>query len=283
MQPSVCDVCEPGGSASAFASMETGDGDASALWYACEAVAGVQRKPQLFLWMQTHLRRFVPHDLAVCASARPVHHGLAFHVFHALPLPVGALACLADAGGPLIRSLISQWQRQPATASVIDLHQGDAASDIARSLMWRHGYDELLVHAVPGTRDAQGLDSLFVFGSQQHRFSPAEVRALGVLLPQLHMMSLLVSANEEGRDEARGRTPYIPGVPSALTQRERQILLHVREGQRNAQIAVALGISALTVKNHLQNILRKLGANNRAQAVAQAMSKNLLGSCGGAS
>jgi len=33
----------------------------------------------------------------------------------------------------------------------------------------------------------------------------------------------------------------------------------------------------LTVKNHVQKILRKLGAANRAQAVARAMSMNLLG------
>jgi DNA-binding CsgD family transcriptional regulator len=45
----------------------------------------------------------------------------------------------------------------------------------------------------------------------------------------------------------------------------------------NQQIGVKLGISALTVKNHVQKILRKLGASNRAQAVAIAMSLNAWG------
>ena len=44
----------------------------------------------------------------------------------------------------------------------------------------------------------------------------------------------------------------------------------------NQQIGEVLGISALTVKNHVQKILRKLNAANRAQAVARAMTMNLL-------
>ena len=52
----------------------------------------------------------------------------------------------------------------------------------------------------------------------------------------------------------------------------------MREGKSNQQIGDQLGISVLTVKNHVQKILRKLGASNRAQAVAMAMTQNLLGS-----
>ncbi len=63
-----------------------------------------------------------------------------------------------------------------------------------------------------------------------------------------------------------------------LTDREREILLWVRGGLSNQQIGEKLGISALTVKNHVQKILRKLGAANRAQAVAVAMTMNAFGS-----
>jgi DNA-binding NarL/FixJ family response regulator len=63
---------------------------------------------------------------------------------------------------------------------------------------------------------------------------------------------------------------------SAITERERQILRCMREGKRNQEIGVMLEISALTVKNHVQKILRKLSATNRAQAVAVAMSRNLM-------
>jgi DNA-binding NarL/FixJ family response regulator len=51
----------------------------------------------------------------------------------------------------------------------------------------------------------------------------------------------------------------------------------VREGKSNPQIGLHLGISPLTVKNHVQKLLHKLGATNRAQAVAIAMAQHLLG------
>ena len=55
------------------------------------------------------------------------------------------------------------------------------------------------------------------------------------------------------------------------------MLALITRGLSNQQISEKLGISALTVKNHVQKILRKLGAANRAQAVAKAMSMNALG------
>ena len=63
---------------------------------------------------------------------------------------------------------------------------------------------------------------------------------------------------------------------ASISEREEQVLIWVREGMSNQEIGVQLGISPLTVKNHVQKILRKLGATNRAQAVARAMSMNLL-------
>ena len=56
-----------------------------------------------------------------------------------------------------------------------------------------------------------------------------------------------------------------------LSKRERQILHWVREGKTNHAIGEELGISPLTVKNHVQKILRKLGAANRAQAAVLGM------------
>ncbi len=51
-----------------------------------------------------------------------------------------------------------------------------------------------------------------------------------------------------------------------MTERERQILSMISDGKTNAEIAVALVISPLTVKNHVSNILHKLGLADRTQA-----------------
>jgi DNA-binding NarL/FixJ family response regulator len=54
-----------------------------------------------------------------------------------------------------------------------------------------------------------------------------------------------------------------------LTRRERQVLDLVATGATNAAIARRLVVSDHTVKSHVEHILAKLGAVNRAEAVAR--------------
>ena len=61
-----------------------------------------------------------------------------------------------------------------------------------------------------------------------------------------------------------------------LTERERQILQLVAKGQTNKAIASGLAISERTVKFHVGEILARLGASNRAQAVDLARERGLL-------
>jgi DNA-binding NarL/FixJ family response regulator len=56
-----------------------------------------------------------------------------------------------------------------------------------------------------------------------------------------------------------------------LSKREREILQKVADGSTTRQVASELGISPHTVKTHLERIFEKLGANDRAQAVAIAI------------
>jgi DNA-binding NarL/FixJ family response regulator len=61
-----------------------------------------------------------------------------------------------------------------------------------------------------------------------------------------------------------------------LTTREREVLRLIAAGQSGKQIARALGISERTVKFHTTALMRKLGADNRAQAVALALQRGLI-------
>ncbi len=59
-----------------------------------------------------------------------------------------------------------------------------------------------------------------------------------------------------------------PPTPN-LTRRENEVLELVAQGARDREIAQEFVISESTVKKHVQNILRKLQARNRAEAVAR--------------
>jgi DNA-binding NarL/FixJ family response regulator len=64
--------------------------------------------------------------------------------------------------------------------------------------------------------------------------------------------------------------------PGALTGREREVLRLIAEGLSNKQISRSLGITERTVKFHVTSIFNKLGADNRAQAVALAIQQGLV-------
>lgn len=63
---------------------------------------------------------------------------------------------------------------------------------------------------------------------------------------------------------------------SPLTPRETEILNYIAQGFLNKQIAVKLGISEQTIKNHVTSILRKLNANARTEAVVVAIRQGLI-------
>jgi NarL family two-component system response regulator LiaR len=67
-----------------------------------------------------------------------------------------------------------------------------------------------------------------------------------------------------------------PTVGYDLTDREREILKLMAEGSSNPEIAKKLFVSRSTIKFHVSNILSKLGAESRTEAVAIAIHNNLL-------
>ncbi|HEY4388010.1 MAG TPA: response regulator transcription factor [Ktedonobacteraceae bacterium] len=67
------------------------------------------------------------------------------------------------------------------------------------------------------------------------------------------------------------------GTPGAeLTEREREVLALVARGQTNKQIAETLYVSEKTARNHVSNILEKLGLSRRSEAAAYAVEHRLV-------
>jgi DNA-binding NarL/FixJ family response regulator len=70
---------------------------------------------------------------------------------------------------------------------------------------------------------------------------------------------------------AKALSPPASGsLESDLTPREQQVLQLLAQGAENREIANSLGISERTVKNHITNILTRLGLKNRTQAALWA-------------
>ena len=66
------------------------------------------------------------------------------------------------------------------------------------------------------------------------------------------------------------------GLPEPLTEREREVVRLLAEGLSNREIAERLSLAEGTVKNHVTNILQKLGVRDRTQAALRAREGGLI-------
>lgn len=255
--------------------------DSESMMRIIELAPQVKRRSQFFLWSQGDLQRWIPHKLLVCGVYERASKGLVFDVFNSLPLPDSCLAGLMNRDDPLLAAVVHEWRRRRMQPCSVDLesmsHLPTDCSDLAR-----RGYKHVLMHGLtrPGRPDE--LESVFLFGAPDIRYEQKQAHALEMLLPCLHSAYQRSYVNERQIDGpiTMGPAPGTAVQSRSMTDREREILRWVRDGMSNHEIADKLGISKLTVKNHIQKILRKLGASNRAQAVALAMTMNALNTGG---
>jgi two-component system, NarL family, response regulator LiaR len=81
---------------------------------------------------------------------------------------------------------------------------------------------------------------------------------------------------QEATDALIQITRRTPGVGADLTEREREVLALLVDGNPNSEIATRLSISLATVKFHLANIYSKLGVDNRVDAVRLSLENHLV-------
>src|ERR1700716_2862707 len=86
-----------------------------------------------------------------------------------------------------------------------------------------------------------------------------------MLIPAAQLARLLARSHEMARDEEDRRR-----LLESLTRREKEVLALMAEGLDNRAIAAELGIGFTTVRGHVQNILEKLDAHSKLEALACA-------------
>ena len=206
--------------------------------------------------------------MLICALTDPGSRGYRMEWMSSQPVEESRLAELCKPDG-LIHGLISFWEKTGRRPLVLD---GTAPADwFGHSLtedIVRLGLDNVIAHGVP---DAEGrASSFFVFSRVAGRIHLGRGQALELITPYLHAAWARANC-----DSAREVRPRNTGARAILTVREVEILNWVEQGKSNNEIAQILHISPLTVKNHVQKILRKLNVQNRAQAVARGIALNI--------
>ncbi len=113
------------------------------------------------------------------------------------------------------------------------------------------------------------ISTFVVFGRLSKKISSNHSRILELIMPHLHCALIRVTSN-------RSNVVQVSKSAKKITGRESEILQWVHMGKTNWEISTILDISPLTVKNHVQNILRKLDVQNRGQAAVKAAKLGLV-------
>jgi transcriptional regulator EpsA len=252
-----------------------------AIVHAIECAVKVHRRYQFFFWTQDSIQVILPHQLAICGYYDRARKEVRLEALNSIVVPAPVLAMLTDGRSLLMQHVITAWINNRGHALAVHLpalaQRGTSLASSAE-LLTAAGFVDLLVHGVSRPQRSADIETLFVFASPGAAVTKSQVASIELLLPNLHSTYLRVQAIEREIAEA-GSQPCntAPGFSgTSISEREEQVLAWVREGMSNQEIGEQLGISPLTVKNHIQKILRKLGAANRTQAVARAISMNLL-------
>jgi DNA-binding NarL/FixJ family response regulator len=99
---------------------------------------------------------------------------------------------------------------------------------------------------------------------------------MAYLLPERNRLPAKNSALETSLARSEADAASARQLDDPLSERELEVLTLLASGRTNAEISRDLFVAVGTVKSHVNNIYRKLGAANRAEAVARARDLNLL-------
>lgn len=195
---------------------------------------------------------------------------------------------------PVFREALSEQVRH---AVGLRLLGASGALSAAADLRARRHIDVLVVDSV---LDPHGQFAQFVTASEPRVSILSIVReplynaaylktalASGVrgMIPRTSTSGELLAAIHRVRNESRYLHPMLARIThqaaesrssSELTRREHEVLDLVAEGLQSKAIAAALFISTETVRTHIKNLCKKLGARDRAHAVANAFRMGLL-------
>jgi len=235
-----------------------------------DASLRVHSRHQLFGWSQGMLQSLVKHELLVCALRSPHPTSYQVDCFASPWIDPEKVSEVFRRDAAFVADLVSEWveaEFHPVVCSAgrgVPLARGAFTAELQRL-----GAESVIAH---GTHDSLGKPvSLFVLAAMPGDLGREQAFLLELIVPFLHLAWM--------RTQLRG--PLEDSGPTAqsvnpLSAREKEILRWIHLGKSNSEIGTILGISPLTVKNHVQKILRKLNVQNRTHAVGRALELRIL-------
>ena len=237
-----------------------------------EGALKVRVRHQLFSWTQGALQNLIAHELLICALCHDRPALRYVDSFSTAPIEPAHFNELFRNDVSLVPGIFKAWEENHCQPVTFDTANGSqyGGGALARGLA-RLGATSIVAH---GTHDTAGqVTSLFTFACKPGAAGTGARQAhlVELVVPFLHAAWVRTQVNWQA--QGHGVKQAEAGL---VTVREREVLEWIYRGKSNIEIGMILSISPLTVKNHVQKILRKLNVLNRTQAVGKALALRIL-------
>jgi two-component system NarL family response regulator len=203
----------------------------------------------------------------------------------------GSIKVLVVDDHPVVRTgLVAMVDSQPDMTAVAEAASGEEAVELFR----RHRPAVTLMDLrMPGMSGVEAIARirqespdahvlvLTTYDGDEEIYRALQVGALSYLLKDMPREEILETIRAVHAGAHRLPPPVAARLAerihqSELTSREIEVLERIASGMSNKRIAGALGISEGTVKTHVNNILGKLGADDRTHAVTLALRRGVI-------
>jgi transcriptional regulator EpsA len=235
---------------------------------ASESAIHVRKLRQFFLWTQGQLQGLLPHQLMVCIQFGDNDEVLNIECLDNQVRDAELTKQLCHRENGLAIRLARYCRSSSFLPCMIEHGANDAEHPLSlfHTEVTQHGLRNAVAH---GTEQLRGGATFFALFSLVDAATPRHAFFLELLLPHLHLAFQRAMAANDGPSTSHD-------TMHPLTARELDILNWVMKGKSNYEIGAIVNLSPLTVKNHLQNIYKKLNVHNRVQAISRCYSLQLL-------
>jgi DNA-binding NarL/FixJ family response regulator len=176
------------------------------------------------------------------------------------------MAVIADAATG--RDAVEQFRRHRPDVVLLDIRLPDMSGIDVLSTIRAEFNDARVLMLTTSEGDAE-IQRALQAGSRGYLFKNASPKELTDAIREVH------TGNKCIPPEVACHLARHVSEPE-LTSREIEVLTHIVSGNRNRDIGNLLHISEETVKTHMSRLMQKLGARDRAQAIAIAERRGIL-------
>ena len=235
-----------------------------------ESSFSVASRHQFFVWSQSALQALLPHEILLCGIDDGSRQGMAMHRFSASRyFRDEQFDVVSDPATGLRPRLLAVAETTRALIIFCPVERPKAADMELASLVTGNELKNLAATLVAGANGR--VEAIYGFARIPVPLDARLNHIVALLVPHVHSAFLRVLATERKAIASSSQR-----VGRLVTPRQEEILVLIKAGKTNSEIAELLGCSPWTIKNHIQAILRRLDSNTRTHAISRAMSLGIL-------